>query len=440
MIVSSMRMNLHRRHIHVLELVALLILVSAFQYLCFNSAVGYNALQYLMPTQRKLEIAILNSQLSHDEVLIPLLDSWLRVPHASVKTYQAGYRFGMNHLIDTQGWPAAMKQAIDAGEFRKVGQEDRYPLPDILVSTTCTRDFLALNSTYAMLLDNHHTHLFCVFHHADRMLDSSKRWKMESFMSPWVRANRIDFVALSPHVSEYARLDVLGRKWKAVMDELHHPRFHVFPPIFEFNLPPGSNCNGKGREAGFSIQGEYSRGRDYDTVFPLLQKMILAAEERNDDSVEATNLHLVGFGQHPDMPADLQSHVIFDERLDYTEFYSTLAQSDAIMTAFSSEEYYTVKASSSVAAALIAGTPLVGDAKLLKSYGYLNESAMWMRAEGESEMDTVSRVMALTREEKNAKKAAVRKLRSQLITKNRMAVQACVEHVVASFPKGWYLR
>lgn len=363
----------------------------------------------------------------------------MQVPRAEVTIYQAGYRFGMEKVITDSGLPEKMIEYIPAVEFQKIGKDDRYAIPDIVVSITCIKDTQSLRDTWVYLLKNHHTHFFCVFHHADQM-ENTKKAKINDKLSPFIRADRIDFVALSHHVAEYAQNTEFSKKWKVVQDELHRPPVRVFPPVFNFKSvhdfePPK---NGTGRERGFALQGAYDKGRDYPMVFENLIQFIKGAEERQE-SADGTNLHLVGFGVHPPVPDDLRDHVIFDERLDYTEFYNCLRQTDAVMTAFSSEEYYQVKASSTVPAALIAGTPLVGDRKLLKNYRYLDESVVWMQNDEESEIDTVGRVLRLSQEEKDAKRAAVRAWTENMVVQNHDNVRKWTEAAMAKFPADWHL-
>ena len=57
------------------------------------------------------------------------------------------------------------------------------------------------------------------------------------------------------------------------------------------------------------------------------------------------------------------------------EYYRAIRASLAVVPAFASDIYYTKKASSSVAAALIVGTPLLADEQLLKHYTYLSKVA-----------------------------------------------------------------
>jgi len=51
----------------------------------------------------------------------------------------------------------------------------------------------------------------------------------------------------------------------------------------------------------------------------------------------------------------------------------------AVLPAFASNVYYTTKASSSVAAAIICGTPLLADHELLAAYSYLSEDAVILK-------------------------------------------------------------
>ena len=66
----------------------------------------------------------------------------------------------------------------------------------------------------------------------------------------------------------------------------------------------------------------------------------------------------------------------------------------AILPAFASPAYLTHKASSSVAASIICGTPLLADAALLNSYSYLAPAAVFQAAEGEREASAMSWIAA----------------------------------------------
>lgn len=389
--------------------------------------------RYLLHSRRKLRVSFINSPTWHDEVLVPVMNAWVDMPQVSAKTYLYGYRFGMRSVIDRLGLSAAKAEHFHLSDFDKL-QDDKGLWPDILISTTCIPDYYTFNKTIDMLLEKHHTHFFCLFHDAGQI--ERKSTDIETHMSPWIRAKRVDFLTISPHVAEYAKNEAMPKTWAVVKDEHFDPPIHYFPPVFNFLPEPGQKMYGVGREAGFAVQGSYHRGRNQNALFPHLQDYIRAAKNRNETTDE-TNVHLVGYGRHPKVPEDLKDHVIFDEHLSYAEFYSTLMKSDAILPCFGTEDYYKVKASSTIAASLIAGTPLVADDRLMKAYGYLNENMVWMQREDESEMETLGRVLALSREERQAKKEAVRRHTADLVTRNRNLAREWTSKAVKGFPPGW---
>ena len=389
--------------------------------------------RYLIHNRRNVRVHVVNSVKWHDEVIVPVAEAWLSVPNTSTTVYLAKYRFGMRELIARLGLLTAKAPHIRTNDIWKV-TNDVSLRPDILILTTCTRDYKILNETLDVLFRDHHTRLFCLFHNTKELAEGYGYSR--DLLSPWIQARRIDFVAISQHVADSAQSEALAKHWPVVRDEHFDPPMHTFMPVFEYLPEPGQQDYGVGREAGFAVQGHYSIGRNTTSLFPHLQKYIQAADARKESTNE-TNLHLVGFGQRPEVPEDLQDHVIFDENLGYDDFYGTLMKSDAIVPLFNTKEYYETKASSSVAASLIAGTPLIADKRLLEAYTYLNESMVWMQGEGEDEMATLGRVLALSREERQAKKAAVRKRRAELIEDNRIKARAWTADAVRLLPRGW---
>ena len=61
-------------------------------------------------------------------------------------------------------------------------------------------------------------------------------------------------------------------------------------------------------------------------------------------------------------------------------YYAAVHDALAVLPAFASDHYYTTKASSSVAAALICGTPLLATEQLLAAYSYLQANATFLQA------------------------------------------------------------
>ena len=76
------------------------------------------------------------------------------------------------------------------------------------------------------------------------------------------------------------------------------------------------------------------------------------------------------------------------------EYYRAIQGALAVLPAFASPVYLTRKASSSVAAAVICGTPLLADAALLRAYSYLPPRAVFETAADERLAVAVSRIAA----------------------------------------------
>ena len=76
------------------------------------------------------------------------------------------------------------------------------------------------------------------------------------------------------------------------------------------------------------------------------------------------------------------------------EYYRAIQGALAVLPAFASPVYLTRKASSSVAAAIICGTPLLADPALLQAYSYLPARAVFETAADERLAVAVSRIAA----------------------------------------------
>lgn len=61
------------------------------------------------------------------------------------------------------------------------------------------------------------------------------------------------------------------------------------------------------------------------------------------------------------------------------EYYAAIESAIALLLAFASKAYYTLKASSSVAASIICGTPLLADSELLAAYTYVSPDAVILK-------------------------------------------------------------
>lgn len=95
----------------------------------------------------------------------------------------------------------------------------------------------------------------------------------------------------------------------------------------------------------------------------------------------------------------------------------------AIMPAFASEAYFINKGSSSVAASLISGTPLVATPRLLAAYTFLDAASVYLIPEGVPDADAMQAIMALPPELLTAKVASVERLRRHVYDRNLALLQ-----------------
>jgi hypothetical protein len=111
--------------------------------------------------------------------------------------------------------------------------------------------------------------------------------------------------------------------------------------------------------------------------------------------------------------------VVVDSGLAYLPYYAIIARSVALVPSFATDHYYVERASSTVAASLIAGCPLVASRRLLATYTYLDESVVWVQEEDEDEMDVVIRVgHERTAAERSAKNDNVRRRNLELCARS----------------------
>ena len=137
-------------------------------------------------------------------------------------------------------------------------------------------------------------------------------------------------------------------------------------------------------------------------------------------------LHLLGYGESPKIPPPLTDHVMLNPGLSYPDFYSLLSSAMAIIPAFANNQYLDRKASSSVPAALIAGTPLIADRELLDAYSYLDEDSVFMMGKGkekkETRVEVMQRIVDMSEDERTEAKRRVRLRCASLVWQNKEMV------------------
>ncbi|THY24422.1 hypothetical protein D6D01_05469 [Aureobasidium pullulans] len=338
-----------------------------------------------------IQVAILETVRAHDEVDAALVHSLASQPNVNLTLYQQEPRFGSEKIFHAFG--------LDyAGPFHPddfMGTDKHTTIPDFLVLTTCELALRQAPKRLEALLEQGKTRLICIVHHSDHWAEEQRK----SDIRPWVDAGMIDFWTLSPHTATFLSNTIAA--WDSndsqPWDNPPSPPIRVFVPIFPVVAPNITTSEKAMQGLSFAMQGDYDpHRRDYKHIFERLGNF-LAEAERN------VSMHLLGQGNRPEVPQNVKAHVFFDQGLSYTDFYALLSKVSAVLPGFASPEYLDRKASSSVPASLIAGTPLVADRRLLEAYAYVEEESVWLQEDGENEFDVVGRMLAASAKEREQK-------------------------------------
>jgi hypothetical protein len=332
-------------------------------------------------------------------------------PNVNLTLYQQSPRFGSEKIF--QAFGLDYTGPLNPDDF--MSTREKTTIPDLLILTTCEIALRAAPNRLATLLAQGQTKLICVAHHADHWAEEERK----SDIRPWIDAGMIEFWTLSPHTATF--LDKTIAAW----DNPPSPQIRVFVPIFPVKVS-ASTAVEAAEGLSFAMQGDYDpHRRDYAHIFQRLGSF-LAATDTN------ISMHLLGQGTRPPVPENVVAHVFFDQGLSYTDFYALLSSVSAVLPGFASDEYLDRKASSSVPAALIAGTPLVADRRLLDAYSYVEEDSVWLQGDDESEFDVVGRMLGASDEERKAKSEHAKANAEKIIQENVKRVGEWVAEAVSA--------
>lgn len=359
-----------------------------------------------------LRVAITETGGSHDEVVAALVHAF-GSQNAQIDLYQLLSRYGIKELMGNFTLTHPLPEHKFPPSFMAEGQDT--VRPDVFVAGTCELDIVSLATPLNALLAAGKTYLFCVVHHADRWADAALG--LEAAIKPWVEAGRVEFWTLSPHTARF--LQAAGTSRWTLREGAPAPLIRYFVPVFPVTLPAPADP-----ELSFSLQGDYDPARrNYESIFRRLADFLASGAP----AAGTLLMHLLGHGTRPSVPDAIADHVRFDERLDYADYYAVLARTFALLPGFATDEYLDRKASSSVPAALIAGTPLVATQAIVDTYSYLTREAVWLQEEGENELDVAARVLRMTDTQRAAKKKEVRDRCAKLIQGNVERVASWID-------------
>ncbi|KAF1991772.1 hypothetical protein K402DRAFT_388317 [Aulographum hederae CBS 113979] len=388
-----------------------------------------------LATDGSIQVYLTETGGSHDEVSAAFIHAFGTVGKVQLQSFLLLQRYGIKEIVQDFNLSSPLPPAKDPGKFRPALLERT---PHILIFTTCELDTEKYHEELDQLLEEGHTYLFCVFHHAEKWSGP----KYSNWLKPWVEARKISFVALSPHTGHFMEMNSLSA-WDLPVN----PAILSLTPIFPVKLLEEPDSTRAHTDLDFALQGDYDpKRRDYATIFKHLSQFLSRGDDDNsgggagsesegeDENANKSELklHLLGHGPHPDVPSTLTSNVAFDERLNYTAFYSILSRTFALLPAFADDDYLDRKASSSVPAALIAGTPIVATKDILNAYSYMRSKWVWFQKQGETDMEVVGRVLSMTREERLEKMKVVREARDQIISDNTKKVTKWVNSALGA--------
>ncbi|KAK9463222.1 uncharacterized protein V1516DRAFT_682789 [Lipomyces oligophaga] len=354
----------------------------------------------------QLRVALTDTAGMHDDVVSALAYAFSKLPNSNIYQYISDPRFNVFSLLKSFGLD---NLAVPRSTNSMVFHQWIDPVPDIMVGATCESDFASIGDKFSSLLEAG-TFYFCVVHRSDWWNSDSPK-KLYEKVSPWIDRDQIKFLFLSGHTKRFMEEKIVST-WSAEHQAKANALFEVFVPVF----PTNNKAKPLDKEIDFSLQGNYeSKTVNFKNLFAKLEDI-----QNRMPVEEKIRLHLIGSGQtRPEVPDPIFDQVEFNESLEFLEFYTVLANSAAVMSAFDTEDYYDRKASSLVSASLIAGTPIISTPRLMQAYDYLTDDIVWKANDGEEPMDVVDKIVLQTPKETIVKqKEAVISRRDVLIKEN----------------------
>ncbi len=360
-----------------------------------------------------LRVAVLESTGWHDEVVAALVYAFGQQPSTALTLYLKAQRYGIDQIYAAFAPRASI---FPAARIRDHLVRSWMPAPDVIVLATGEWDFAYhTDILHHLFTSSPNTYLLCVVHHAAQWEAQTMRPELLPVLLPWVDAGRITFLTLAPHVAHVlstVAIPTWHRQVSAANTSPLAARVETFVPVFPVAGLAGQRTSIGPGETPFAIQGNFDPARrNYDHILSRL---------RSDRQAADLTLHLLGSGKDLKLPTEgLEGRVVVDSKLDYLPYYAIIARSVALVPSFATEEYYVERASSTVAASLIAGCPLVASRRLLATYTYLDESVVWVQEEDEDEMDVVIRLgHERSAGERSAKNASVRRRNQELCARS----------------------
>ncbi|KAK9237395.1 hypothetical protein V1525DRAFT_404243 [Lipomyces kononenkoae] len=370
----------------------------------------------VLPTTDKrspITIFLMNIPRYHFEVVLPLLHAFSSLPSVNVTLIagKSGYeRFGVGPLLERESQPYPLNLVDEKLISPNLGA------PDLLFLTSCPEDIAKANKTITKWLESG-TRVQCISHEPAkwdaRPSGKSQYTEQIKYMIPWIEKGQWEIVVLAPHVQSYVQKNF--PQYFGTGDKVEYK-----PPI----IHPVFKANEQDVEVDFvepfgAIPGKYEPWRrNYDGIFKQY------AQVRPQ-----VKLHLVGTGGDLEVPETIKNRIVYVRDLTFPDYFAHLGKAVAMIPAFASQAYIESQASSTVATALIVGTPLLVNSTIAKAYSHIPEDAMWLQKDTESEMDSFGSISFLPVHLWAERKAKVVQVRDKMIKENVVFFESVAQDI-----------
>ncbi|OZJ02129.1 hypothetical protein BZG36_04586 [Bifiguratus adelaidae] len=357
----------------------------------------------------RTKVAILNGNGAHDEVVVSFLYGLRQIQNLDVALYWDDPRYGIESIVSNYYEKLIKPMMVFVQDSAYYGD------PDMVVMTSCDTYDLHRASPHLLEMANRNPNfrVMCVMHnpHATEHVDA--------LLSALAEKSALHMVGLSSHVVDYVTGDMLPRLARDVNPIFANVSTTLFVPTFPYNVPhkcgSSETTDDKECRTSFVVQGLFeSFRRDYSSLFEHLQSKL----QHNETDWKDFQLQLLGQGSPFELQEPLSKHVTTRNNLPYLEYYYAIHHNVALLPAFGSDAYYEYKASSSVGAALLTGTPLVANKRLLDTYRHLSVDGVYHQEANESVIDTVDRIRKLHPAVMNEKRANASRMNERIILDN----------------------
>ena len=384
---------------------------------------------------KDIKVALFETNGWHDEVLAACIHSIGSQPQVALRVFKQNLRFSVEDVLSDFDLSRGLPKYEQWQDFL---EGESFYKPDILVMTTCELDFPQLAPRLAWLLKQGKTYIYCIIHNSDRWFKPEPQLEI---VRPWAEQGRIVFIALSPAVAKTLKEKGMETWPRQGQDKV--PRLiQYYAPIFPAKLPAllaipeGQDEKQKAKDS-IAIQGNFeSFRRDYHGAFERMQEYVSTHTQRSNPldasstgdreaqgqqttQSSVLELHLIGYGTpHPEVPETIKNNVFFHELLPYRKYYDLLSTQSAILPVFATDIYLWQKASSSVPASFISGSPLIANKELLSAYSYIGEDAVYLQGDNETDFDVLGRVLRAPQSERGEKVRRVRERAMEVVEEN----------------------